>query len=124
MVAVVSLTGLVAVMVAGLEQRRRELAVLRSIGAPPRQVFAVLLLEAALVTVVGVVAGILAWATIIAMMRPLVESEMGVSLRIAPRNANEWMPLGLIVGGGVLGSLLPGWGAYRLSLSDGLSRRG
>ena len=35
MVAIVSLAGLVAVVLAGLNERRRELAVLRAVGAGP-----------------------------------------------------------------------------------------
>lgn len=57
LVAVVSLAGLVAVILAGLDARRRELAILRSVGAGPRQVLALLAVEGALVTLCGVLLG-------------------------------------------------------------------
>ena len=123
-VAVVSLAGLVAVIVAGLEQRRRELAVLRSVGAGPRQVFALLLIEGTLVTAAGIVVGLLAWAGAIAALGPFAERGMGVTLRLTPPNVGEWSLLGLILAGGLLASVLPGWRAYRLSLADGLSPKG
>ncbi len=57
LVAVVSLAGLVAVVMAGLNERRRELAVLRAVGAAPRHVLFVLAAEGALVTLLGVAVG-------------------------------------------------------------------
>ncbi|MDP3223161.1 MAG: ABC transporter permease, partial [Rubrivivax sp.] len=50
LVAVVSLASLVAVVLAGLNERRRELAVLRAVGAGPRHVLWLLAAEGAMVT--------------------------------------------------------------------------
>jgi putative ABC transport system permease protein len=68
LVAVVSLAGLVAVILAGLDARRRELAILRSVGAGPREVLALLAVEGALVTLCGVLLGALACAGAIALL--------------------------------------------------------
>jgi putative ABC transport system permease protein len=124
LVAVVSLAGLVAVIVTGLEQRRRELAVLRAIGARPGQVFTLLLLEGALVTAAGALLGALAWALAAVGLAPLAEARLGVALQPGWPAPREWALLGMIVLGGTAASLLPGWRAYRLSLADGLLPRG
>ena len=57
LVALVSLASLVAVVLAGLNERRRELAVLRAVGAGPRHVLALLATEGALVTLLGALTG-------------------------------------------------------------------
>jgi putative ABC transport system permease protein len=123
MVAVVSLAGLVAVVLAGLNERRRELAVLRAVGASPRHVWLMLAFEGALVTLVGVAAGTLATALAIAVAAPWVQAQFGIALTLSPPTAAQWGLLGAVVAAGFGASLVPGWRAYRLSLADGLSPR-
>lgn len=123
MVAVVSLAGLVAVVLAGLNERRRELAVLRAVGASPRHVWLMLAVEGAIVTLVGVVAGAAATALAIAAAAPWVQSAYGVGLSLSPPTGSQWLLLGAVVAAGFGASLVPGWRAYRLSLADGLSPR-
>jgi putative ABC transport system permease protein len=123
LVAVVSLAGLVAVILAGLNERRRELAILRAVGAAPRQVLALLALEGTLVTAVGVLAGALvSWLATLALA-PWVQAQLGIVLQPRPPGGAEWQLMALVLAGGMLASLLPGWRAYRLSLADGLSPR-
>ena len=124
LVALVSLAGLVAVIVTGLDQRRRELAVLRSVGAGPRRIFALLLVEGALVTALGAAIGALACTAAIAALGPWSEARLGIGLRLAWPDAAEWTLLGLVLLGGTMGALLPGLRAYRMSLADGLQPRG
>lgn len=124
LVGVVSLAGLVGVVVTALEQRRRELAVLRSIGAGPGRVFALLGLEGLMLSVCGALLGLAAWAIMLAFGAPWVEARYGVSLTLSAPRANEGLLLAGVVVAGTLAGLLPGWRAYRLSLADGLSPRG
>lgn len=60
LVVMVGLSGLVAVVLAGLGERRRELAILRSVGAGPWLVFMLLAIEGVLVVLLGVLLGTLA----------------------------------------------------------------
>jgi putative ABC transport system permease protein len=123
LVALVSLAGLVAVVLAGLNERRRELAVLRAVGAGPRHVLALLAVEGALVTLVGAAAGALAAAMAVAALGPWVQSQFGISLQLSAPTLTQWTLLGAVLAAGMLASLVPGWRAYRLSLADGLSPR-
>lgn len=123
LVAVVSLAGLVAVILAGLDARRRELAILRSVGAGPRQVLALLAVEGALVTLCGVLLGALASAGAIALLGDLVQAGWGLVLHARWPGPDEMRLMGALLLGGWLASLVPGWRAYRLSLADGLSPR-
>jgi putative ABC transport system permease protein len=121
LVAIVSLAGLVAVVLAGLNERRRELAVLRAVGAGPRHVAALLALEGGLITLLGVALGLLLTLAFIAGAGPWVQSRFGVALQLSLPTLSQWMLLAAIVASGLLASLVPGWRAYRLSLADGLS---
>ena len=123
LVSVVSLAGLVAVILAGLNERRRELAILRAVGAGPREVLALLALEGALVTAGGVLLGLAIGAIALAAGGDWVQARFGVSLGLAPPTAAEWRWIAAVLAGGWLASLVPGWRAYRLSLADGLSPR-
>jgi putative ABC transport system permease protein len=123
LVALVSLVGLVAVILAGLNERRRELAILRAVGAGPRQVLLLLALEGALVTVSGVLLGAVACFAAVAGLRDWAQSQWGIALQLQAPNADEWLLLAAVLGCGWFASLIPGVRAYRLSLVDGLSPR-
>ncbi|HET7836079.1 MAG TPA: FtsX-like permease family protein [Variovorax sp.] len=123
LVALVSLAGLVSVVMAGLNERRRELAVLRAVGASLRHVLALLALEGALVTLLGVLLGVMATVLGVACLSPWLQSHFGLALRLTEPTQNEWLLLASVLAAGWLASLLPGIRAYRLSLADGLSPR-
>lgn len=123
MVAVVSLAGLVAVILAGLETRRRELAVLRAVGASPRHVLALLLLEGALLSTGGALLGAAASVAVVSGAGPAIAAHWGLVLRPGWPQAGGLVLVAAIIAGGTLASLLPGWRAYRMSLSDGLMPR-
>ena len=123
MVAVVSLAGLVAVVLAGLNERRRELAVLRAVGAAPRHVLWMLAAEGAMVTLLGVVLGLVALAAAMVALAPWLQSNYGITLTPSAPTAAQWGLLAAVLAAGFLASLVPGWRAYRLSLADGLSPR-
>ncbi|MBA4177444.1 MAG: peptide ABC transporter permease [Leptothrix sp. (in: Bacteria)] len=123
LVALVSLASLVAVVLAGLNERRRELAVLRAVGAGPRHVLALLAAEGALVTLCGALLGVLAAAGAVLGAGPWVQQRFGITLAASAPTAEQWGLLAAVVLAGMLASLVPGWRAYRLSLADGLSPR-
>jgi putative ABC transport system permease protein len=123
LVAAVSVAGLVAVILAGLDQRRRELAILRAVGAGPRTVAALLALEGGLVTLAGIALGIAATALALALAGPWVLAQYGIVLRPLALGAAELQWLALLAAGGLLASAVPGWRAYRIALADGLQAR-
>ncbi|BEP56399.1 MULTISPECIES: ABC transporter permease [unclassified Variovorax] len=123
LVALVSLAGLVSVVMAGLNERRRELAVLRAVGAGLRHVLALLALEGALVTVLGVLLGVTMAVLGIALLSPWLQAQFGLTLSLSEPTLNEWLLTASLLVAGWLASLLPGIRAYRLSLADGLSPR-
>ncbi|MDP1901389.1 MAG: ABC transporter permease [Rubrivivax sp.] len=123
LVALVSLASLVAVVLAGLNERRRELAVLRAVGAGPRHVLVLLAAEGALVTLAGALLGALAAGAAVLGAGPWVQQRFGITLQAGAPTAEQWALFAAVLAAGMLASLVPGWRAYRLSLADGLSPR-
>ncbi|MCC6209298.1 MAG: ABC transporter permease [Gammaproteobacteria bacterium] len=122
-VVVVGMAGLLTVLLAGLEARRREMAVLRSVGAHPRQILGLILGETAALTLAGIVLGVILLYVLILILRPVLESQWGMYIGIAPPTPRELGLLGGVFGVGLLSGLLPAWLAYHRSLADGLTVR-
>jgi putative ABC transport system permease protein len=123
LVALVSVVSLVAVVLAGLNERRRELAVLRAVGAAPRHVLGLLTLEGVWVTCAGVVLGVLLAHAGMALATPWLQQSLGIRLQLAAPLPSQLTLVGAVLLAGLLASLGPAWRAYRLSLADGLSPR-
>ena len=123
LVALVSMAGLMSVILAGLNERRRELAVLRAVGAGPQHVLALLALEGILLTLAGMAVGIVALVACVAALNPWLQASFGLTLHLGQTTSLQWLLLAGLLLAGWLASLLPGWRAYRLSLADGLSPR-
>jgi len=123
LVVLVSVVSLMAVVLAGLNERRRELAVLRAVGAAPRHVLGLLTLEGVWVTFAGVVMGVLLAYAGMALATPWLQQSLGIRLQLAVPLPTQMALAGAVLLAGLLASLGPAWRAYRLSLADGLSPR-
>jgi len=123
LVALVSIVSLMAVVLAGLNERRRELAVLRAVGAGPRHVLGLLTLEGVWVTCAGVLLGVLLAQAAMALATPWMQQALGIRLQMAAPLPTQLALAAAVLLAGLLASLGPAWRAYRLSLADGLSPR-
>lgn len=121
LVAVAALAGLTGVMLAGLEARRRELAVLRSLGAGPRALFALVLWEANIVAASGIVIGIVCSTIGLLALAPWLRGGFGIELAGGLVSVGELGILAGIQACAMISAALPAWRALRLSLADGLS---
>jgi putative ABC transport system permease protein len=123
LVVVIGLAGLMATLLAGLNERRRELAILRALGAGPGALFLMLTVEGLLVTLLGEFLGCALLAVGLVLGTPLLQAQLGLSLGRQLFTGNEIFLLVSILGTGLLASLVPGWRAWRMSLADGLTPR-
>ncbi|HGM5578555.1 TPA: ABC transporter permease [Pseudomonas putida] len=120
----VVLTGLIGMLTAiltSLNERRREMAILRSVGARPWHIAGLLVLEALALSVSGIVAGLGLLYGGIAVAQDAVQSNYGLFLPLAWPTPHEWTLLAIILGAALLMGSVPAWRAYRQSLADGLS---
>jgi len=123
LVVVVGLAGMLVALLTSLAERRREMAVLRSVGARPAQIFALILGEATLLAVIGVALGgvVLYLGLLVAL--PWLQSHLGFFVEPSwptPREAG--LMLSIVVAAGVVG-VLPAYRTYRYSLADGMTIR-
>ena len=122
-VVVVGLLGMLSNLLGTLDQRRREMAILRSVGARPRHLLLLLVGESFWVSAMGALLGLGLLSVAMLVGTPLLEAHYGLHFALAWPTANEWVLLVAIVTAGTLIGLIPGWRASRLSLVDGLTPR-
>ncbi|MHC5349206.1 ABC transporter permease [Metapseudomonas furukawaii] len=122
----VVLTGLIGMLTAiltSLNERRREMAILRSVGARPWHIGSLLVLEAFSLALAGAALGVGLLYLGIGLSQGYVQASYGLYLPLALPSPYEWVLLGAILSAALLMGAVPAWRAYRQSLADGLSIR-
>jgi len=122
-VVVAGLVNLMSVLLAGLNERRREMAVLRSAGARPSHVFLLLCIESAALTLGGIIAGLLLHYVLAGLGSLFLQQKFGLSIALSLPDGTDLTILVAIAIAGLIAGTIPALQAYRKSLSDGLSQR-
>ncbi len=122
-VLVAGLLGMLTTILSTLNERRREIAVLRAIGARAAHVVLLILLETLLVVVAGCIVGVAMLYGLWVVGRPIVTSRFGVDLALTWLDPTQLLILAGVIVGAVLVGLIPGLVAYRRSIQDGLDVR-
>lgn len=122
-VVVVGLLGMLVALYTSLDARRREMAILRAVGAGPRRIVALLVLESGLLAAAGAALGVGLVYLLLFLAQAPVEQRFGLFVPIRPLGATETLYLAAVVAIGFLIGLVPALRAYRNSLADGLSVR-
>ncbi|EGR2692580.1 ABC transporter permease [Vibrio parahaemolyticus] len=122
-VVIAGLLGMLSSLLTSLQERRREMAILRAMGARPRHVFSLLISEASLLTAAGIVTGVLGLYAILALLQHLIQQHYGINLTLSTLSAYEWMLLSFVQCAGIVIGFIPAFRAYRQSLSDGMTIR-
>jgi len=120
MVVITAILGMMIMIFSSLNERRREISILRSVGAGPSTIIGLLVSEAVILTTLGVIAGTSILYALLWASRSAINDHFGIYLMITAPTRNEFIALGSILLGGLLAGLLPAWRAYRVSLADGM----
>jgi putative ABC transport system permease protein len=121
LVVVASLLGMITMVLSTLNQRQREIAVLRAIGAPPVFVFKMILLEVLLITLGGMLLGAaILWFGLL-ISQPFIASNYGLFLSTNPLSDVTGMVFVVIIGVATLLACIPSLLAYRQTLALGLT---
>jgi putative ABC transport system permease protein len=123
LVMIVGLLGMLVSLYSSLNERRREMSVLRAIGAGPLQIVLLLVLESALLACAGALVGVAIVYSALFAARPVIESHFGLYLFIQPPTKAGYAYLASVIVLGTMIGFLPAMKAYRNSLADGLSVR-
>ena len=120
MVVVTALIGMMATIFSSLNERRREMAIFRAMGARPATILSMLVLEAMLMAAVGALLGMVLLYVGLVIAQPVLDSAFGLWLPIdVPTMREVWVILAVICAGAIV-SLLPAFRAYRMSVADGM----
>lgn len=119
----IGLTGMLVALYSSLEARRREMAILRAVGAGPRMIISLLVLESGLLALLGCIIGVAAVYIGLFVAQGPIEQRFGLHLALHPLRSTEWTYLAVVMGAGLVIGFVPAWKAYRTSLVDGLSPR-
>jgi putative ABC transport system permease protein len=121
LVAVVATASILASIYNSMNERRREIAILRALGALRRTIFAAILLESASISALGMMAGFLVYGVIVTVVAQIMRAQTGVV--IDPFKLNPvmlWAPLGLVCLGALAG-IVPAVKAYRTAVAENLA---
>ena len=122
-VVVTGFIGMITTLLAGLNERRREIAILRSIGAKPSYIFLLLMVESTFLATIGCLIGIINVALILTYLKPLLITQYGLFISANFINTYMLMIVGVIIFVAAILGLIPSIVAYRCSLKDGLNIR-
>ena len=102
-----------------IQGRRREIAVLRALGARPAHVFGLIVLEALLLCLIGGAFGLLLGHGGVAAVAPTLLESYGVNVKVGI-GVHDLQVLGALVVLGLLAGLLPAWRGLTTPVADNL----
>jgi len=121
LVALVAAGTVLASIHNSMNERRRQIAVLRALGAHRRTIFSAIVLEAGTIAAVGVAAGFLVYGLILTVVAEIIRAETGVVLEPWAWNpVFLWAPAGMILLS-LLAGMIPAWKGYRMDVAQNLT---
>ncbi len=117
------LMGMITALLSGLNERRREMAILRSVGAGPGTISFLLILEASILTLSGIIFGLFFLYIALFILQPILETNFGLFIPINSLSYKEFIILGGVLFTGILMGVIPALKAYSQSLADGMTIR-
>lgn len=122
-VVAAGLLGMLSSLLTSLQERRREMAILRAMGAQPKHIFALLISEATTLTFIGICVGLAGLYSLLALAQPFIAQHYGIQITLSPLSGYEWQLLAYVQLAGIIIGVIPALRAYRQSLSDGMTIR-
>jgi putative ABC transport system permease protein len=122
-VVAVGLLGMIVSLYTSLNERRREMAILRSLGARRSRIVTLLVIESGMLAILGCLLGVALVYAILLVAQAPVESYFGLYVPVRGLGRTEIMYIAAVVAAGFLLGLIPALKAYRNALVDGLSIR-
>ena len=122
-VIIIGLLGMLVSLYTALTERRREMAVLRAVGAGPWRIVLLLVLESGFLSMGGAIVGVLLVYVLSFLSQPIVEGHFGLFIPIQPLTLTAYLYVLAVIVGGLLIGFVPALRAYRNSLADGLTMR-
>ncbi|MCG7498719.1 ABC transporter permease [Vibrio sp. Of7-15] len=122
-VVMAGLLGMLSSLLTSLQERRREMAILRAMGARPHHIFFLLISEASVLTAFGIGIGVAGLYLLLAILQPIANQAFGINIELTLLTTHEWTLLALVQLAGLLIGFIPAFRAYCHSLADGMTIR-
>ena len=123
LVALTAIVGMVVTLLSSLNERRREMAILRSIGAQPATILWLFVSEAIILTGLAMFIGVSSLYGALWLFQEKLTIWAGIFVPVGSPGTREVALAGIIFATALIGAIIPAIRAYRLSLSDGLTMR-
>lgn len=120
-VVVVGIIGMMVSIYTSLENRRREIAILRAIGTDYKSIIFLLLSESFIISFFGCIFGYIFFYGFIKIAQPFILNEFGILIPSIILQPNEYIYLIIVIFISCIIGIIPAIKAYKNSLSDGLS---
>lgn len=121
LIIIVSGVGIFVSIYNSMSDRRREIAILRALGAPRSKVFSVILLESLILCVGGGLLGLAIGHGLVMIAAPIVEARSGLLIDpLAFETTELWLIPAMIAMASLVG-FLPGLTAYRTDVAAALA---
>lgn len=121
LVVVVAAASILASLYNTINERKRDFAILRSLGARRRTLFSAILLESSVISFVGSLLGYIVYAVVLGVTTVVIRNQTGVVLEVlTPHPVLWWTPVGMTLVGALAG-VIPAVKAYATDIAANLN---
>jgi len=120
-VVLTTLMGMTAIVFSSLSERRREMAIWRAMGASPKIIIGLLMLEAFIISTVSVVVSTFLLFILLYFIQPWIDSTYGILITIEMLSLKDIYIFILFIFAAMFVSLIPAMRAYWFSINDGMT---
>ena len=116
-----TLIGMTAIIFSSLNERRREMAIWRAMGASPKVVIGLLMLEAFIISVMSIIVSTVMLFLTLYVLQPWIDNTYGILVNIETLALKDIYIFMLFILSASLVSLIPAIRAYWFSINDGMT---
>ena len=116
-----TLIGMTAIIFSSLNERRREMAIWRAMGATPRMIIGLLMLEAFFISMLSVIISMVLLFFSLAVLQPWIDNNYGILVSIEMLSIKDIYVFIMFIIAAMVVSLLPAARAYWFSINDGMT---
>lgn len=120
-VIAVGLVSILTSILTSLNERRREMSILRATGARPGHIFALLIAESTFLGLIGAILGALLIQLILLIAAPILTAQYGIALMGTGPGLVDLYTIGAVTLAALILGVWPAVTALRRSLADGLT---
>ena len=120
MVIVSALIGLIAILYSTLNNRRKEMALLRIVGASPKTILSLLLIEALIISFSSIIISILFTQVLNILLFPILDQKFGIYFENNFLLLKDFYFFLIVLLTSMIVSIFPALQAYKNSINDGI----